>query len=132
MGAGRSRRVLIRQACIAGLSAAILSGIVVALAWGLLSGEAFESRRYEQSEEALDQARLRAAAAHWGRQIGSLNGREAAAAELDGLLRNGSYNEGETLGYGYSWNQTIALGLEKSSRQSYEGEPGTQWIELRR
>ena len=132
MGARRPRSVLIRQAVIAGVSGAIVSGIVVALAWGLLSGEAFGARYYEQSPEPLYQARLRAIAVNSGRQDGWLDGRRLAAAELDELVDSGSFDAGWQIGYDYSWNRMIDLALEGASRQSYASEPGTQWIELRR
>lgn len=132
MSARRARSVLLRQALIAGVSGAILSGVIVALTWGLLSGEAFGARHYEQSPEALYQARLRKAAVNSARQDGWLDGRRMATAELEELVDSGSFDAGWEIGHDYSWNRMIDLALEQSSRQSYASEPGTQWIELRR
>ena len=135
MGLPARRGVLIRQACVAALSAAVFSGVVIALVWGLLSGEAFGTSPYqpaEQTEQARYETWLRATAIQWGRQDGWLSARRAAPAELDELLSEGSFESGWEIGYDYSWNRAVDLALEKSSRQSYASEPGTQWIELRR
>ena len=132
MSARRARSVLLRQALIAGVSGAILSGVIVALTWGLLSGEAFRTSHYMQSQEPQYQARLRAIAVNSGRQDGWLDGRRLAASELDELVDNGSFDAGWQIGHDYSWNRMIDLALEQASRQSYASEPGTQWIELHR
>ncbi len=55
-----------------------------------------------------------------------------ASNEFDQLLVDGSYEDGQAIGYDYSWNEAIDLALTKSPRQYYANEPGDQWIELRR
>lgn len=132
MASRRSRVALIRQAVLAGMGAALVSTVVLALTWGLTSQEAFDSLTYRESREANREAELRSAAVRLARQDGWLDARRQAASELDRLLLAGSYQDGRAIGYDYAWNQAVDLALAASPRQSYDSEPGTQWIELRR
>lgn len=59
-------------------------------------------------------------------------GREAAAADLPGLVEAGARSEGFELAYEYAWNEAVNQMARSLPRQLLAQEEGIQWIELLR
>ncbi len=124
---------LARQAAIAfAIGFVVIGLIMIAIVASTPSFRAGASKVGEEAAQLSGEGRGRYLASVVASREARPIGKQAAAADLPGLLESGDHDEAYDLAYEFAWNDAITQLTRRLPRQTLDREAGTQWIELLR